>query len=443
MLSQPPDIIKIFFSYAHKDEPLRDELSKHLSPLKRAGQIEEWHDRLIVPGTDWATVIDERLNSAHIILLLISADFIASEYCWGVEVERALERHSAREARVIPVILRAVDWAAAPFSNLQALPTDVCPVTSWPNRDEAFADVVKGIRVAIEELRGGSRSPHTQWRPEAAMFQVPHLLPYLCDRSEHEDELRHSLRRHQTEMPRRPFLCFVHGDQDECHGEFLERLQHLALPEQLNLKSRGLSVEDYTLPWPSEVRSGCAAETFRSLLGLSLLNNSSVPAEEVFNGVPLERPVMLLLRLKTDDLSGRGLSTLSAFLDVWNDWPDLPVGRTLMCVISVRHQRFDRLSFFRRRGLRRVGEDVRRFIKGLDLKSYKGLCGVVLPELRAITRQDVVKWSDSKEVRAICRINEDAIDSLFEKRAPRRTGGPIPMQALAGELEQLVIKYRR
>lgn len=443
MLSQSSDVIKIFFSYAHEDEPLRDELEKQLSLLKRMGQVEEWHDRRIVAGADWATVIDERLNSAHIILLLVSADFIASDYCYGVELKRALERHEAGEARVIPVLLRAVDWAAAPFNKLQALPTGARPVTSWANRDEAFTDIVKGIRAALAELRQSPRSPYRQRGSETGRFQVPHLLPYLCDRSEQESELGLALRRHQTEMPRRPFLCIIHGDQDECHGEFLERLQYFALPDLLCLKARGLSVEDYTLPWPSDIRSGRAAETFCGLLGLSLLNNSAVPTEEVFNGVPLERPVMLLTRLKTDDLSGQGLSILSAFLDFWNGWPDLPVGRTLICVVSIRHQRLDGFGFFRRQSLRRTSENVRRFIEGLEFDSYKGLCGAVLPELRAITHRDVVVWSRSRPVRAICQIREEAIDSLFKKRTPRQAGSPISMHALASELEQLVLKYRR
>ena len=92
------------------------------------------------------------VNSAGVILLMVSADFMASAYCWDVEMKRAMERHEAREAVVIPVILRAVDWHSAPFGKLQALPKNAKPVTSWPNRDEAFADIAKGIRGAVERL---------------------------------------------------------------------------------------------------------------------------------------------------------------------------------------------------------------------------------------------------------------------------------------------------
>src|SRR5947209_333656 len=102
--------IEVFFSYAHEDEKLRLGLEKQLISLKRQGLITGWHDRKIVPGTDWANEIDTHLNTASIILLLVSPDFIASEYCYSIEMQRAMERHKSGEAHVIPIILRPVDW---------------------------------------------------------------------------------------------------------------------------------------------------------------------------------------------------------------------------------------------------------------------------------------------------------------------------------------------
>jgi tetratricopeptide (TPR) repeat protein len=150
--SKPAKAIEVFFSYSHKDEELRDQLSNHLSTLKRKQFITAWHDRRIGAGKEWANEIDERLDQADIILLLISSDFLASDYCYDVEVKRAMERHEAGEARVIPIILRPVDWKGTPFGKLQALPRDARPVTEWPNRDQAFLDVAQGIRAAAEEL---------------------------------------------------------------------------------------------------------------------------------------------------------------------------------------------------------------------------------------------------------------------------------------------------
>ena len=140
----------MFYSYSHKDEALRDQLEKHFAILQRQNVISSWHDRAIQAGTEWENDINEHLESADIILLLVSADFIGSDYCWGIEVKRAMEQHNTGIARVIPIVLRAVDWSGAPFSKLQALPKDAKPVTSWLNQDEAFADIARGIRqVAI------------------------------------------------------------------------------------------------------------------------------------------------------------------------------------------------------------------------------------------------------------------------------------------------------
>lgn len=144
--------IEVFFSYSHKDEALRDQLANHLSTLQRQSVIKKWHDRQIGAGTEWAGEIDKHLDTSHIILLLISSDFITSDYCFDKEVKRAMERHEEGKARVIPVILRSVDWEGMPFSKLQALPKDGVPITSWHNQDEAFTNIAKGIRAVVKEM---------------------------------------------------------------------------------------------------------------------------------------------------------------------------------------------------------------------------------------------------------------------------------------------------
>src|SRR4051812_2446839 len=120
--SQSPGAAEVFYSYAREDEKLRDALMTHLAVLKKQGLIKEWFDREVGPGAEWKKEIDVRLNAAHIILLLISPEFIASDYCYDVEAKRAIERHEAGEARVIPIILRPAMWEGSPFGHLQALP---------------------------------------------------------------------------------------------------------------------------------------------------------------------------------------------------------------------------------------------------------------------------------------------------------------------------------
>ena len=151
--------IEIFYSYSHKDEALKQDLINHLSILRRKEVIVNWHDRMIGAGEEWRGQINAHLNSASIILLLISSDFIASDYCVDIEMIRAMERHDAGEARVIPIILRPVDWEDALFSKLQALPAGGKAVTQWSNNDEAFLDIAKGIRAAVTELNLSKNVP--------------------------------------------------------------------------------------------------------------------------------------------------------------------------------------------------------------------------------------------------------------------------------------------
>jgi len=142
----------VFFSYAHEDEALRDELETHLKLLQRQRVIASWHDRKIRPGGEWDHEIDRQLDAARIILLLVSADFLASDYCWEKEVTRAIERHEDGEARVVPVMLRSCDWKGSPFSKLQGLPEDMKPVNTWDDRDSAWTSVAKGIRSMAEAM---------------------------------------------------------------------------------------------------------------------------------------------------------------------------------------------------------------------------------------------------------------------------------------------------
>lgn len=160
----------VFFSYCHADEALRDQLEKQLSMLKRQGVIDTWHDRRIGAGQEIDAAIDDHINSDEIILLLVSPDFIASDYCYNIEMTRAMERHEAGDAIIIPVILRPCDWHYAPFGKLLGTPQDGKPVTLWPDRDEAFLQVAKEVRKAAE--RCSRNQPSTTPRSELKNFNA-------------------------------------------------------------------------------------------------------------------------------------------------------------------------------------------------------------------------------------------------------------------------------
>jgi tetratricopeptide (TPR) repeat protein len=172
---QSNEAVKVFYSYSHKDEELRNSLETHLALLKRRGVVSGWHDRRIGAGDEWAGQIDEHMERADIILLLVSADFLASDYCYDKELTLALQQHEAKTARVIPIILRPCDLTDAPFGKLQSLPKDRLPVTKWPDRDEAFTDIANGLRIVAEELKAKRRSASASLVPE--LVDAPTAVP--------------------------------------------------------------------------------------------------------------------------------------------------------------------------------------------------------------------------------------------------------------------------
>lgn len=144
--------IKVFLSYAHADEEYKKELDKHLAVQRKSGKIETWNDRKLVAGTHIHEEIDEKLVEADLIILLLSSDFFASDYCYGKEMTKALELNEQGQNIVIPVIVRTCDWLESPLKDIVALPEDGQPISKWEDADDAYMNVVKGIKKAIAEL---------------------------------------------------------------------------------------------------------------------------------------------------------------------------------------------------------------------------------------------------------------------------------------------------
>ncbi|MBV9691766.1 MAG: tetratricopeptide repeat protein [Ktedonobacteraceae bacterium] len=164
--------IEVFCSYAESDAPLLEQLEHHLSALQRQGQIITWHKRRIIGGHDWQRELDQHLNTASLILLLISPDFLASNYLYGVELQQALLRWSKNEAHVIPILLRPCDWKGLPFEKLQVLPRNEKPLTLWSNRDAGLTEITKEIRKALEAIQ--PLTTHTLTTACPRIWQVPY-----------------------------------------------------------------------------------------------------------------------------------------------------------------------------------------------------------------------------------------------------------------------------
>ena len=195
--------VELFCIHADADESLCIRLEKHLSVLRREGLIATWSRRQIISGMDWKKMVDHHLNTASVILLLISSDFLASDYCYGVEMRHAMARHEAGEVLVIPILLRLVDnWQGGPFGDLKALPSNGIPVTRWSDRDAAFTDIARGLRNVLQENKllpmgiPAVQLPKTIWNvphPRNAFFTGREsILQYLADAWKHDQSTRRS-----------------------------------------------------------------------------------------------------------------------------------------------------------------------------------------------------------------------------------------------------------
>jgi hypothetical protein len=158
----------VFYSYSHKDETLRDQLATYLAPLKQKGLIVEWHDRKIQPGADWNSEIASRIESADLVIMLLSPDFLASEYCFGVEMEAAFARTKSDDLKLAPVLMRPCLWEDSRFSALQMIPRDAKPVTGSRLVDEALKAVALEIRgIVSQEKPKSAPKPGSAATPKA------------------------------------------------------------------------------------------------------------------------------------------------------------------------------------------------------------------------------------------------------------------------------------
>jgi hypothetical protein len=247
--SQQPVEVSILFSDA--DKKFLNRLEKSLTVLVRQRIIKVRHRYDIEAGKEAAREVSRLTNTAGIILLLVSSDFLASNHCYSADLGRALERHESGETRLIPVILRPCDWEGAPFDGLPTLPDNARPVTTWNIQDEAFSSIVKSLRsLILEGVEIGAAKPTRHRKRE-----IPPLLPYLCNRIEQEEKLSGIFFAEKV-SPHRLVVCIIHGNEDECHDMYKSRLQHYSLPKLLNGGLPGrFSIPAIYLPFPRSMRT--------------------------------------------------------------------------------------------------------------------------------------------------------------------------------------------
>jgi tetratricopeptide (TPR) repeat protein len=162
MTSTSAEFIEVFIAYAEEDQEFYQKLEKHLSSLRREKSIKDWSPNKLTAGTEIKAEIDERLKRAGLILLMLSSDFIASDYHWTNDMVRAMERSAKGEASVIPILIRFVDWENTPLGKLAPLPKNCNPVNGWKDQDQAFLEIVLGIREALKQLTAQKNFPSSE-----------------------------------------------------------------------------------------------------------------------------------------------------------------------------------------------------------------------------------------------------------------------------------------
>lgn len=470
----PPQTIKIFCSYAHRDEPLREALDPHFALLRRQGVAAFWSDCDIYAGSDWASQIDQNLLTANIILLLLSANFINSNYCFDVELRQAVDRHLRREAVVIPVVLQPCKWERVcvrceggefDLSQLQALPAKALPVTKWRNRQEAFDNIAEGVSRIVEQLSTGAATwgeTTVALPPRTAVpaAPVPELLPHLCDRATQETLLRRAVHGWRARgLAKRPLVCVVHGGDDEAIDMFKRRLHEVTLPALLSARADGAGAEplydpalgrldDLFIPLPPAfIEPAVPFEFLQAEVGVPVVDNMYATPEAVADALSSKYvPTMFHSHLASCDWSGDGQRIVGAFLDFWGNLPDVKAGRVLSFL------------FFKYSGagencpprLAEVNARAEEFFNGLStrLAAYAGMHAIVLPRLPAVAQSDAETWVRSREhFRKLCRAHplyfcnvERAvaeIENIYTDPLMR-----IPMERLAPQLHEVITNHR-
>ena len=426
----PPQTIKIFCSYAHKDEPLREALDPHFALLRRQGVATFWSDKEIYAGTDWASQIDHNLRTANVILLLLSAHFINSNYCFDIELKQAVERHLRREAVLIPVVLQPCNWERVRMTcdggeldlgKVQALPSGARPVTKWRNRQEAFDNIADGVSKVVEQLSAGAAT----WgettvalpaRSAAPVAPVPELLPYLCDRAAQETLLRRAVHNWRARgLAKRPFVCVVHGSDDEALDMFKRRLHEVTLPALLSARTEGDGaeplydpalgrLEDLFVPLPpSFIEPEVPFDFLQAEVGVPVADNIYASPESVADALSSKDvPTLFHSHLASCDWGGDGERIVDALFDFWGSLPDVKAGRVLSFL------------FFKYSGgaggasarLAELNARAEEFFNrlGARLADFSGAHALVLPRLPSIARGDAETWVRSREhFRKLCR----------------------------------------
>jgi TIR domain/inactive STAND len=375
-------MLKLFISYSHSDRRSCEQLAMHLAALEGAGLIRKWSDDRIRPGDEWSDEISRALEQADIIILLVSPSYISSTYC-TLEAERAMDRYNSGNALVIPVLLDYLNLSECAFEKLQTIPSPDRPIRSkhWKNANHALSEVSKAIETVIRAMIGSQKTTRLVHPNSGELIT---LLHFLCDRVPQSEALIEAFSPTRRKLGR-PFVIFLQGGRLDSLEQFLNRLQHVLLPQLLGSKPGRLS----PISWPEYRRSLNAQELFRPKLAESLGISPWATVEEIQNSLREASPLTILpLAGIASEWSRQTHYLLEKYIDFWEAWPDSTEGRMLLPTISL-HYDIDEKSALK------IQKQLERF----DLSSQINLNSVVLPPLPLVKKTDFRTWLQHQRVR--------------------------------------------
>lgn len=429
-----------------------DKLEKSLAVLEHSGLIRIRHSGSIRAGSESEREHTRLMEEAHVILLLVSLEFLASDRCYSNDLAHALERHERGEAHLIPVILRPCPWEDTDFGGLAALPEGGRPVSKWDTQDEGLTNVVKAIRsLVVEGVKVGAPKPTGSLKRD-----IPRLLPYLCNRTEQEVKLSSIFSAERARL-HRPAVCIVHGHEEECHDMFALRLKHNSLPRLLRESAPSrISVHDLLLPFPSSIQNAeLGFRRLRDTLAEKVTNRRDATDKEIAKALSCFRsPVLIHTYLSAEAWGSHCPELIDAFIKYWSDFPDLMLtARLFVCLFVIYRGNSTELvqaEPTEASGPNSGSGSARKYISNLDFTAYDGIRGVVLPEMSTVPLVDAENYFRDRFFYEICKYHspsfcnvQGAVEEIrlyYKKAAHKDAAGHVPLQHLAKELRRVLEK---
>jgi hypothetical protein len=483
----PLRTLRVFISYSSKDKDWCEKIDEAFAALKRESLVATWRDRNLLAGANWDPKIFAELEASDIVLLLISQSFIASEFCYGKEMKRALELQRDGHLAVVPVNVCECDWGDALFAKLNSIPARNRPLDSFSRATEGLTIVATGLRRLVKVVRsvrvgeaafppeltfpvlistaataagdnvaeiftaaralvGPDEPPEESTSALQSMRRPPVRLvhlPNLCDRDDHVLSFEQALGTVQSPGRKRLLFAVVEGDEREAHEAFAERLLYDVVPRAAPaLAARG--VHDFTIRWPGAVPAAAGPfDIFGPRLASALQLPAAAKVEQLSAALTRERGVIVVRGgMYVAGSAASFAAVLRAWASFWHDWPEIPSGRLVVSLLLVKYSAQPQAVV---NGAAAPNDVVKEFCATFTEQNYPGLTVCRPPEpLPPVSWQDIINWlNTSEEVRQCCAAAggthrvEREVRGLFER------GDAVPMEMVLDRLNDVLREFKK